>query len=152
MSFKAFILDVDGVMTNGQSLYSEAGKQMKIFGPDDNDGLRLLNPYLKIRFVTGADPVQYGVASENSNFEIEVGVGSATGTLIDAFPNRFSNILVDTNMNLRITNFTNYSAATNIDAGVNDNNIFIGHNFSGKYLDCGSMKGYINSSLEIVKK
>tara|TARA_B100001123_G_C15184191_1_gene976624 strand:- start:501 stop:1313 length:813 start_codon:yes stop_codon:yes gene_type:complete len=26
---------------------------------------------------------------------------------------------------------------------------FIGHIFSGKYLDCGSMKGYINSSLEI---
>ena len=30
--FKVFILDVDGVMTTGQFLYSEAGKQMKIFG------------------------------------------------------------------------------------------------------------------------
>ena len=28
---------------------------------------------------------------------------------------------------------------------------FIGHVFSGKYLDCGSMKGYINSSIEISK-
>ena len=28
---------------------------------------------------------------------------------------------------------------------------FIGHNFSGKYLDCGTMKGYIKSSLEIIK-
>ena len=28
---------------------------------------------------------------------------------------------------------------------------FIGHIFAGKYLDCGSMKGYINSSLEISK-
>ena len=28
---------------------------------------------------------------------------------------------------------------------------FIAHNFSGKYLDCGTMKGYINSSLEISK-
>ena len=28
---------------------------------------------------------------------------------------------------------------------------FIGHIFSGKYLDCGSMKGYINSSIEISK-
>ena len=28
---------------------------------------------------------------------------------------------------------------------------FIGHNFSGKYLDCGTMNGYINSSLEISK-
>ena len=35
---------------------------------------------------------------------------------------------------------------------INDNNKFIGHNFSGKYLDCGTMKGYINSTLEISKK
>jgi UTP--glucose-1-phosphate uridylyltransferase len=35
---------------------------------------------------------------------------------------------------------------------INDNNKFIGHNFSGKYLDCGTMSGYINSTLEIVKK
>ena len=31
------------------------------------------------------------------------------------------------------------------------NNKFIAHNFSGKYLDCGSMNGYIKSSLEISK-
>jgi len=34
---------------------------------------------------------------------------------------------------------------------INDNDKFIGHNFSGKYLDCGTMKGYINSNLEIAK-
>ena len=34
---------------------------------------------------------------------------------------------------------------------INDNNKFIGHNFSGKYLDCGTMKGYIKSTLEIAK-
>ena len=28
---------------------------------------------------------------------------------------------------------------------------FVGHNFAGKYLDCGTMKGYIKSSLEISK-
>ena len=28
---------------------------------------------------------------------------------------------------------------------------FIGHNFAGKYLDCGTMKGYIKSSLDISK-
>ena len=32
-----------------------------------------------------------------------------------------------------------------------NNNKFIGHNFAGKYLDCGTMKGYIKSSLEISK-
>ena len=39
-----------------------------------------------------------------------------------------------------------------IQALINVNIRFIGHNFSGKYLDCGTMKGYINSTLEIVKK
>jgi len=28
---------------------------------------------------------------------------------------------------------------------------FIAHNFTGKYLDCGSMGGYIKSTLEIAK-
>ncbi len=48
-----FILDVDGVMTNGQFLYSSEGKVLKVFGPDDNDALSLLRPYLEIQFVTG---------------------------------------------------------------------------------------------------
>jgi len=47
------ILDVDGVMTTGQFLYTSEGKSIKVFGPDDNDGLSLLKPYLDIRFVTG---------------------------------------------------------------------------------------------------
>ena len=32
-----------------------------------------------------------------------------------------------------------------------DNNKFIAHNFLGKYLDCGSMSGYVKSTLEIAK-
>jgi 3-deoxy-D-manno-octulosonate 8-phosphate phosphatase (KDO 8-P phosphatase) len=50
---KCFILDVDGVMTTGHFLYTTEGKVMKIFGPDDNDGLSLLKNDLEIRFVTG---------------------------------------------------------------------------------------------------
>ena len=34
---------------------------------------------------------------------------------------------------------------------INKKNKFIGHVFAGKYLDCGTMKGYINSSIEISK-
>ena len=51
--FASFILDVDGVMTTGQFLYSADGKVMKSFGPDDNDALSLLSPHVEIRFVTG---------------------------------------------------------------------------------------------------
>ena len=48
-----FILDVDGVMTTGQFFYTDQGKAMKVFGPDDNDGLSLLKPFVEIRFMTG---------------------------------------------------------------------------------------------------
>ena len=34
---------------------------------------------------------------------------------------------------------------------INEKHTFIGHNFAGKYLDCGTMKGYIKSSLEVSK-
>ena len=34
---------------------------------------------------------------------------------------------------------------------IQQDNKFIGHNFEGKYLDCGTMHGYIKSSLEIAK-
>lgn len=50
---KVVIIDVDGVLSTGQFFYSEKGKEMKVFGPDDNDALSLLKPYVKIRFVTG---------------------------------------------------------------------------------------------------
>ena len=34
---------------------------------------------------------------------------------------------------------------------IQDKENFIAHNFSGKYLDCGTMEGYINSTLEMSK-
>jgi len=50
---KAFVVDVDGVMTTGHSVYTADGKRSKIFGPDDHDALLLLKPHLDIHFVTG---------------------------------------------------------------------------------------------------
>ena len=44
---KVFILDVDGVLTSGNFFYTHKGKVMKVFGPDDNDALSLLKPYLE---------------------------------------------------------------------------------------------------------
>ena len=34
---------------------------------------------------------------------------------------------------------------------INEKEKFIAHNFQGKYIDCGTMNGYINSSIEIGK-
>jgi 3-deoxy-D-manno-octulosonate 8-phosphate phosphatase (KDO 8-P phosphatase) len=50
---KNLILDVDGVLTDGQFYYSAEGKVMKAFGPDDHDALLLLKPFLNICMVTG---------------------------------------------------------------------------------------------------
>ena len=50
---KVLIADVDGVLTNGQFIYSKTGKIQKIFGPDDHDMLSILNKFLEIRFITG---------------------------------------------------------------------------------------------------
>ena len=38
-----------------------------------------------------------------------------------------------------------------IESLIKENHSFIGHNFSGKYLDCGTMNGYIKSSYEVSK-
>lgn len=53
MKPEVFILDVDGVLTDGTFYYTEDGKVMKKFGADDNDALSLLKPYIDILFVTG---------------------------------------------------------------------------------------------------
>ena len=50
---KVLILDVDGVLTNGQFIYSSEEKMYKIFGPDDNDAISLLSKFMDIRCITG---------------------------------------------------------------------------------------------------
>ena len=75
MGYKVFILDVDGVMTSGGFLYTESGKQMKIFGPDDNDGLALLSPSIEIRFVTGdrkGFPISHKRIHQDMKFELDL--------------------------------------------------------------------------------
>lgn len=49
---KYLVFDVDGVMTTGQFLYSKNGKEYKVFGPHDNDGIKFLSKKIKISFIT----------------------------------------------------------------------------------------------------
>ena len=60
---KVFILDVDGVMTSGEFIYSQKGKTYKIFGPDDHDALNILSDYIEILFITG-DKVGYDITKK----------------------------------------------------------------------------------------
>lgn len=48
----SFVVDVDGVLTDGSFLYGADGKSYKRFGPDDADALSLLASEIKIVVVT----------------------------------------------------------------------------------------------------
>ena len=60
---KVFVLDVDGVMTTGQFLYSRNGKEYKIFGPHDNDGIKMILGKIKVVFLT-ADQHGYPISKK----------------------------------------------------------------------------------------
>lgn len=70
-----FVLDVDGVMTTGQFFYSKSGKSYKVFGPHDNDGLKLIKDKIKIRFIT-ADKRGYEITKkrivDDMGFKLEL--------------------------------------------------------------------------------
>uniref|UniRef100_A0A6M3J8S9 Phosphatase n=1 Tax=viral metagenome TaxID=1070528 RepID=A0A6M3J8S9_9ZZZZ len=57
---KVFVLDVDGVMTDGRMYYTSEGKMMKAFGADDHDALTILREYILIKFVT-ADKIGFKI-------------------------------------------------------------------------------------------
>jgi 3-deoxy-D-manno-octulosonate 8-phosphate phosphatase (KDO 8-P phosphatase) len=68
-------LDTDGVITTGQFFYTVEGKAMKVFGPDDNDALSLLKPYLETRFVTGDKkgyPISKKRISDDMKFQLDL--------------------------------------------------------------------------------
>lgn len=74
MKPKVFVLDVDGVLTDGGFYYTSEGKVMKKFGADDSDALSLLRPYLEIQFVTG-DKRGAGISRkrvEDMHFELHL--------------------------------------------------------------------------------
>ena len=58
-----FVIDVDGVMTTGQFLYSADGKLYKIFGAHDSDGLKLIRNLINITFIT-ADRRGFGISKK----------------------------------------------------------------------------------------
>jgi 3-deoxy-D-manno-octulosonate 8-phosphate phosphatase (KDO 8-P phosphatase) len=60
------LIDVDGVMTTGQFLYSHEGKAFKVFGPHDADGLKLVRDKVNIIFIT-ADKRGFPISQKRIN-------------------------------------------------------------------------------------
>jgi 3-deoxy-D-manno-octulosonate 8-phosphate phosphatase (KDO 8-P phosphatase) len=53
VKYKNFILDVDGVFTDGKFHYSENGKIYKVFGDADNDALSIIKNQIHVEMITG---------------------------------------------------------------------------------------------------
>lgn len=49
---KIFILDVDGILTDGKMYYSKEGKQLKTFSCDDWDALKEISNFVQLSFIT----------------------------------------------------------------------------------------------------
>ncbi len=50
---KNFIIDVDGVLTDGKFYYTSRGKIAKIFGPNDGDALNIIKDVVNVHMVSG---------------------------------------------------------------------------------------------------
>ncbi|PIO08364.1 phosphatase [Candidatus Pacearchaeota archaeon CG10_big_fil_rev_8_21_14_0_10_34_12] len=60
------LIDVDGVMTTGQFLYSSKGKVYKVFGAHDADGLKLIKDKVNILFIS-ADKRGFQISKKRIN-------------------------------------------------------------------------------------
>lgn len=68
-----FVLDVDGVLTDGSFLYDANGKAYKRFGADDADALKLISDQINVVFVS-ADHRGFPISKkrvEDMGFKIE---------------------------------------------------------------------------------
>lgn len=68
---KNLIIDVDGVLTDGQFHYTKDGKTAKIFGPDDADAILLIKPLVNVIAVTGD---RKGFPITQKRVEIDMGL------------------------------------------------------------------------------
>ena len=66
-----FVLDLDGVFTDGKFYYSQDGKYMKVFGADDHDCINVLKQFMKINVVT-ADLKGYEISKRR--IELDMGL------------------------------------------------------------------------------
>lgn len=68
---KHLVLDVDGVLTDGCFTYTVEGKVAKRFGPDDNDAISLIRPYLSICAISG-DKRGFGITKKRVEEDMNI--------------------------------------------------------------------------------
>jgi 3-deoxy-D-manno-octulosonate 8-phosphate phosphatase (KDO 8-P phosphatase) len=71
--YKTLLIDVDGVMTDGKMYYTEKGKLMKIFGPDDHEALKMIKTNLNIHFLS-ADERGFSISKKRITDDMGFGL------------------------------------------------------------------------------
>jgi 3-deoxy-D-manno-octulosonate 8-phosphate phosphatase (KDO 8-P phosphatase) len=72
---KNFILDVDGVFTDGTFYYTADGKAMKKYGPHDNDGIKMIRGIMNIQAISADHrgfPITQKRIKEDMNIPLEL--------------------------------------------------------------------------------
>lgn len=68
---EVFIIDLDGVFTDGKFYYNDQGKVMKVFSVDDHDALSYLGKFIKIQVITADSK---GIAIARQRIEKDMGL------------------------------------------------------------------------------
>jgi len=74
-----FVLDLDGVFTDGKFYYNQDGKYMKVFSADDHDCLNILKKFMKIQVVT-ADSQGLQIAKKRIQDDMNIDIELVTAT------------------------------------------------------------------------
>jgi 3-deoxy-D-manno-octulosonate 8-phosphate phosphatase (KDO 8-P phosphatase) len=89
---KYLVFDVDGVFTTGPFLYTVEGKFAKIFGPHDNDGIKIIRKKIKIRAVS-ADKRGFGISKKRIQQDMKIPLSLIDeANRLNWFKNTFKNL------------------------------------------------------------
>tara|TARA_A100001035_G_scaffold270525_1_gene257720 strand:- start:1283 stop:1753 length:471 start_codon:yes stop_codon:yes gene_type:complete len=110
---KYFVLDVDGVLSTGQFLYSDEGKVYKVFGAHDSDGLNLIKDSFNIMFIT-ADKRGFEISKKrvsDMGYEISLVPSSERMSFIESLNFMEVIFMGDSYYDAEVFNHVNYAIA-----------------------------------------
>jgi 3-deoxy-D-manno-octulosonate 8-phosphate phosphatase (KDO 8-P phosphatase) len=68
-----FVLDLDGVFTDGKFYYNQDGKYLKAFGADDHDCINVLKRFMNVQVVT-ADSKGFKIAKKRIKEDMDMDI------------------------------------------------------------------------------
>jgi len=108
IKFKHLVLDVDGVFTTGSFLYTVDGKFAKIFGPHDNDGIKMIREKINVQ----------AISADKRGFEI------TKKRILDDMKIPLTLISEEERLDWFLKNFNNLDEVIYVGDGIHDAKIF----------------------------